>query len=168
MGKYLGGGLTFGAFGGKQEIMARFDPAAPDHLSHAGTFNNNVLTLAAAIAGLREVFTSEKAKAMNAAGNDLRHRLNKTLDRHGVKGQVTGYGSMMMLHLTDQALTSPADSSVVNATARGLFHLGMIERGYYVARRNMMVLSLPMGTAELDGLVDAVDDWCGQYGSLFA
>ena len=127
MGKYLGGGLTFGAFGGKQEIMARFDPAAPDHLSHAGT-----------------------------------------LDRHGVKGQVTGYGSMMMMHLTDQALTSPADSAVVNATARGLFHLGMIERGYYVARRNMMVLSLPMGTAELDGLVDAVDDWCGQYGSLFA
>ncbi len=168
MGKYLGGGLTFGAFGGKQEIMARFDPAAPDHLSHAGTFNNNVLTLAAAIAGLREVFTTEKAETLNAAGNDLRHRLNETLDRHGVKGQVTGYGSMMMMHLTDQALTSPADSAVVNATARGLFHLGMIERGYYVARRNMMVLSLPMGTAELDGLVDAVDDWCGQYGSLFA
>lgn len=167
MGKYLGGGLTFGAFGGKAAIMERFDPSKPGHLSHAGTFNNNVLTMAAAVAGLREVYTLEKAEAMNAAGNTLRGRLNETLAKHGVRGQVTGYGSMMMLHLTDGELTGPADSAKVSAGARGLFHLGMIERGYYVARRNMMVLSLPMASAEFDGLVDAVDDWCGQYKGLF-
>jgi glutamate-1-semialdehyde 2,1-aminomutase len=33
LGKYLGGGLTFGAFGGSAEIMGRFDPARPDALS---------------------------------------------------------------------------------------------------------------------------------------
>ncbi|MEQ9125245.1 MAG: aminotransferase class III-fold pyridoxal phosphate-dependent enzyme [Alphaproteobacteria bacterium] len=49
-GKYLGGGLTFGAFGGDRRIMERFDPRRPDALSPAGTFNNNVLTLSAAIA----------------------------------------------------------------------------------------------------------------------
>ena len=53
MGKYLGGGLTFGAFGGSKEIMEHFDPARPKHLSHAGTFNNNVLTMAAAVTGPR-------------------------------------------------------------------------------------------------------------------
>ncbi len=74
---------------------------------------------------------------------------------------------MMMLHLTDGELKGPADSGKVSAEARGLFHLGMIERGYYVARRNMMVLSLPMGDAEFDGLVDAADDWFGQYKGLF-
>ena len=147
--------------------MERFDPAAPGHLSHAGTFNNNVLTMAAAITGLRDIYTSEKAEAMNAAGNTLRGRLNQTLAKHGIKGQVTGYGSMMMLHLSDAPMNGPADSGKVSADARGLFHLGMIERGYYVARRNMMVLSLPMGAGEFDGLVDAVDDWCGQYKSLF-
>ena len=167
MGKYVGGGLTFGAFGGSKEIMEHFDPARPKHLSHAGTFNNNVLTMAAAITGLSEIYTADKATAMNEAGNDLRSRLNERLASHGVAGQVTGYGSMMMLHLTDAPLQSPADSGKVSGDARGLFHLGMIERGYYVARRNMMVLSLPMGDAEFDGLVDAVDDWCGQYKSLF-
>ncbi|MCA8926719.1 MAG: aminotransferase class III-fold pyridoxal phosphate-dependent enzyme [Alphaproteobacteria bacterium] len=168
MGKYLGGGLTFGAFGGREDIMAHFDPARPNHLSHAGTFNNNVLTLAAATVGLSEVFTADAARAMNDAGNRLRTRLNERLAHHGLKGQVTGYGSMMMLHLTDQPLSSPADSGKVPAAARGLFHLGMIERGYYVARRNMMVLSLPMGETEFDGLVDAVDDWCRANKTLFA
>jgi glutamate-1-semialdehyde 2,1-aminomutase len=167
MGKYLGGGLTFGAFGGSKEIMEHFDPARPKHLSHAGTFNNNVLTMAAAVTGLREIYTVERAEAINAAGNALRERLNGTLAKHGVKGQVTGYGSMMMLHLTDDELNGPADSGKVPNEARGLFHLGMIERGFYVARRNMMVLSLPMGEGEYDGLVDAVDDWCGQYKGLF-
>ncbi len=167
IGKYLGGGLTFGAFGGKAEIMERFDPSKPGHLSHAGTFNNNVLTMAAAVTGLRDVYTAERADAMNVAGNSLRARLNETLTRHGIKGQVTGYGSMMMLHLSDAPMNSPADSGHVSADARGLFHLGMIERGYYVARRNMMVLSLPMDQAELDGLVAAADDWCGQNKGLF-
>ncbi|MEX2495377.1 MAG: aminotransferase class III-fold pyridoxal phosphate-dependent enzyme, partial [Woeseia sp.] len=168
MGKYLGGGLTFGAFGGRADIMSRFDPVSPGHLSHAGTFNNNVLTLAAATVGLSEIFTADAATAMNDAGNALRQRLNERLSHHGIKGQVTGYGSMMMLHLTDESLSSPADSGMVPAAARGLFHLGMIERGYYVARRNMMVLSLPMGQAEFDGLVDAVDDWCAANRQLFS
>lgn len=167
LGKYVGGGLTFGAFGGKAAIMERFDPSKPGHLSHAGTFNNNVLTMAAAVTGLREIYTAEKAVAMNEAGNALRARLNGTLAKHGIAGQVTGYGSMMMLHLTDEELTGPADSARVSAAARGLFHLGMIERGFYVARRNMMVLSLPMGDGEFDGLANAVDDWCGQYKGLF-
>ena len=168
MGKYLGGGLTFGAFGGRRDIMEHFDPQAPGHLSHAGTFNNNVLTMAAAKAGLSEVFTEDEAHRMNDAGNELRHRLNDRLSHHGIAGQVTGYGSMMMLHLCDEPLVSPTDSNKVPAAARGLFHLGMIERGFYVARRNMMVLSLPMGKAEYDGLVDAVDDWCVANKALMA
>ena len=47
LGKYIGGGMSFGAFGGRADIMELFDPAAPDALPHAGTFNNNVLTMAA-------------------------------------------------------------------------------------------------------------------------
>ncbi|OFW42158.1 MAG: hypothetical protein A3J29_10185 [Acidobacteria bacterium RIFCSPLOWO2_12_FULL_67_14b] len=45
LGKYLGGGLTFGAFGGRRDLMRRYDPREKDAWSHAGTFNNNVLTM---------------------------------------------------------------------------------------------------------------------------
>ena len=47
LGKYLGGGLAFGAFGGRADLMQRFDPSRADALPHAGTFNNAVLTMAA-------------------------------------------------------------------------------------------------------------------------
>jgi glutamate-1-semialdehyde 2,1-aminomutase len=54
LGKYLGGGLSFGAFGGRADLMAAYDPTRPGALFHAGTFNNNVLTMSAGIAGLEQ------------------------------------------------------------------------------------------------------------------
>lgn len=168
MGKYLGGGLTFGGFGGRRDIMERFDPRRPDAFGHAGTFNNNVLTMAAAVAGLRHVFTPDAATTLNALGDELRGRLNALIARHGVAGQVTGIGSMMMLHLTGETLRGPRDTAAVPADARALFHLEMIARGCYVARRNMMVLSLPMGAAEFDTLAAAFDDFLAAHRSVLA
>jgi len=56
LGKYVGGGMSFGAFGGKTEIMEWFDPRRQDGFQHAGTFNNNVLTMNAGYAGLTEIY----------------------------------------------------------------------------------------------------------------
>ncbi|RYF63259.1 MAG: aminotransferase class III-fold pyridoxal phosphate-dependent enzyme, partial [Comamonadaceae bacterium] len=58
LGKYIGGGFSFGAFGGRADLMRRFDPGQPGAFGHAGTFNNNVFTMAAGAAGLREVYTA--------------------------------------------------------------------------------------------------------------
>ena len=76
LGKYIGGGMSFGAFGGRADIMDLFDPRRPDALPHAGTFNNNVLTMSAGLAGLTEVYTPDAARALNARGDALRERLN--------------------------------------------------------------------------------------------
>jgi glutamate-1-semialdehyde 2,1-aminomutase len=163
LGKYVGGGLSFGAFGGRAELMARFDPATPGAFAHAGTFNNNVLSLSAGIAGLTEAYTETEATRLNADGETLRGRLNEVIAKHGVPAQVTGYGSMMMLHLTDRKLNGPVDTNQVPAAARALFHLEMMARAHYVARRNMIVLSLPMTPVEFDGLVAAFDDFLSTY-----
>jgi glutamate-1-semialdehyde 2,1-aminomutase len=143
--------------------MNRFDPSKPGAFAHAGTFNNNILSLSAAIAGLSKVYTPEAAARLNGDGEVLRGRLNDTFKKAGVAGQVTGIGSMMMVHLTDKPLTGPTDADQVSATLRGLIHLGLIERGYYIARRNMIVLSLPMGAAETDGLVAGFKDVLETY-----
>jgi len=50
LGKYIGGGMSFGAFGGRADLMERYDPRRADAIPHAGTFNNNVLTVAAGLA----------------------------------------------------------------------------------------------------------------------
>ena len=65
-------GTPFGAFGGSDEMMARFDPRRADALPHSGTFNNNILTMTAGYVGLTEVFTPEACTALNAAGDVYR------------------------------------------------------------------------------------------------
>jgi glutamate-1-semialdehyde 2,1-aminomutase len=50
IGKWVGGGMSFGAFGGREDIMNIFDPRL-GKLEHAGTFNNNVMSMSAGIAG---------------------------------------------------------------------------------------------------------------------
>lgn len=84
-GKYLGGGLTFGAFGGRADLMAHYDPRRPDAWAHAGTFNNNVLTMAAGVAGLTKLYTPEAADRLNRRGDALRRRLNEAGQRAGCR-----------------------------------------------------------------------------------
>ena len=159
LGKYIGGGMSFGAFGGRGEIMAQFDPSRPDALPHAGTFNNNVLTMSAGFAGLTQVYTPEAAIALNARGDALRTRLNDLCQHHEVPMQFTGFGSMMNVHMTDAPLRSPADAAQANQKLRELFFFDLLEAGVWLARRGMINLSLPIEDAECDVLVDAVEQF---------
>lgn len=166
-GKYLGGGMTFGAFGGRADIMDRFDPGRADGFPHSGTFNNNVVTMAAGLAGLREVFTEEACLALNARGDALKVRLNDIAKGRGVPVQVTGHGSILCLHLHDLPVRRPADfADAVDPEKQTLFHLEMVDRGFYLARRGYMSLSLPLTEADYDAFADAFDDVLGAIGHL--
>jgi glutamate-1-semialdehyde 2,1-aminomutase len=159
LGKYIGGGMSFGGFGGRADIMDRYDPRRPDALPHAGTFNNNVLTMAAGVAGLTEVFTPEAARALFARGEALRARLNALSEARGVALQWLGLGSLMTAHFVSTPIASPADAAVADPALRELFFFDLLARGYYMARRGMVALSLEIGEAEADGFVDAVADF---------
>jgi glutamate-1-semialdehyde 2,1-aminomutase len=166
LGKYIGGGLSFGAFGGRADIMERFDPRRADAFPHAGTFNNNVLTMAAGLAGLTEVFTAEAVRELSARGDRLRGRLGEVMSRRGVPAQVTGLGSMMTVHFRAEPIRSPADAAGVNQTAQRLFHLEMLLSGFYLAPRGMINLSLPMTEADFDGLIAAVEEFLDLHAPL--
>jgi glutamate-1-semialdehyde 2,1-aminomutase len=156
LGKYVGGGMSFGAFGGRREVMQQFDPRARGALPHAGTFNNNVITMAAGIAGLTSVFTAEAAQALNARGDALRDRLNQLCRAHGARFQFTGLGSLMSAHATDLPIRRPADAAAADAALAGVFFFDMLNRGVYLARKGFIALSLPIGEAELDHFAGAV------------
>ena len=155
LGKYLGGGLTFGAFGGRTEIMDRFDPRRPGAWPHAGTFNNNVLTMAAGLAGLTQIYTPDTAIALNRRGDVLRARLNGIAEAMGLPIRATGRGSMMCLHAVSGPVCRPADVAGMPKALRDLLHLDLLEKGQYIARRGMINLSLPMEAPDLDGLAAA-------------
>ena len=167
-GKYLGGGLSFGAFGGRAEIMGRFDPSRADALPHSGTYNNNVLTMAAGVAGLSEVFTPEAAVALNETADALRDRLNRRARAAAVPVQVAGVGSIMCVHFHDRPLRRPADAEHADPAARALFHLDMLDRGFYLARRGFISPSLALEPADYDAFAAAFEDFLDTYGSVLA
>ena len=164
-GKYLGGGMSFGAFGGADWIMSRFDPAASGSFVHSGTYNNNTLTMAAGVAGLRDVYTPEACADLNLRGDRLRDRLNATFQKRGVTMQMLGQGSLNVIHMHGRPLQRPTD--VVNDPKRqALFHLEMLERGFFLSRRGLSALCLPLTDKDVDGFVEAVDDFCAIYRPL--
>src|SRR5579883_3307480 len=168
LGKYLGGGMSFGAFGGRGELMARFDPRRKDAFQHAGTFNNNLLTMNAGYVGLTEVYTPPRARALNQWGEDLRERLNAIARRTGLAMQFTGRGSMMSVHMTDRPIRSEEDAARGNAGLRDLFWFDLLAAGIWFAKRGMFALSIALDEADADQLATAVEEFAALRAPLFA
>jgi glutamate-1-semialdehyde 2,1-aminomutase len=167
LGKYLGGGMSFGAFGGRAEIMERFDPRRPDAFQHAGTFNNNVLTMNAGLVGLTELYTPENARALNQWGDRLRHRLNAVVRRSRLAMQFTGIGSMMSVHMADGPIRSEEDAARGNGALRDLFWFDLVSSGIWFAKFGMFALSIALDEEDGDKLVAAVEEFAQTRAPLF-
>jgi glutamate-1-semialdehyde 2,1-aminomutase len=159
LGKYLGGGASFGAFGGRADLMDRFDPTSPNAFSHGGTFNNNILSMAAGFTGLTEVLTETASRKMNDRGDRLRAGMNDALQAHDVQGIVLGRGSLMNLHFVRGPVEKPAELDRADPRLLALYHVEMLLRGFHVTPRGMLALSLPFGEAELESFIAAFDDF---------
>ena len=167
LGKYVGGGMSFGAFGGREDIMAQFDPRSADALPHAGTFNNNVVTMSAGIAAMRDIFTQDRADRLFRLGEDLRKRLNDLFTEKGATFQMTGVGSIMGLHAHRAPVLRPGEA-VGDDRLKELFFLELLEAGYYMARRGFIALNLEIDETHLDDFVGTVDGILDRHEALFS
>ncbi len=166
LGKYIGGGMSFGAFGGRVDIMALFDPRVPGHMGHAGTFNNNVLTMSAGIAGLTKIYTADVATDLNRRGAALNKALNDICRKYEVNLQVTGIGSLMNLHASTKEILSEDDLSKEENTVKDLFFFFMLEEGFYVARRGFIVLSLPLTDDDIGRFTASFESFVDKYANI--
>jgi glutamate-1-semialdehyde 2,1-aminomutase len=156
LAKFVGGGLSFGALGGRGDLMRRFDPSLPDAFQHGGTFNNDVLTMAAGAAGLTEVLTDAEIGRLNGLGDRLRERLNGFSAERDLHFCATGYGSLVGLHFTAGPVRN-ARELPASEELRALLHLHTLENGFSYGRRGFIALSLPLVEADVDGFADSVE-----------
>ena len=168
LGKYIGGGAPFGAFGGREDLMRRFDPRAADAIGHAGTFNNNPITHAAGVAAMTELYTPQLAEAFNARGDALRERLNAIALRHGLPLHVSGLGSIMQIHCCEGPLRNERDAGRADPAKAALLFHELLARGQRPTWRNSLLLCLPMTDADLDAFAEAFDDTLAARGHLLA
>ncbi len=157
LGKIIGGGYPIGAFGGRAEIMALFDPFRPGFIHHGGTFNGNSASLAAGVAAMK-LYDGEAPEQLNALGDKLRQGFDQIFREAGLRGRAIGVGSVMGLHLTDGPVEDAVKAAEVKARTRDLLpliHLEMINRGFYSAPRGMYVVSTAMGRSEVGACLEA-------------
>lgn len=149
--KIIGGGFPVGGFGGRAAVMEQFDPQRPAPLWQSGTFNGNLVTMAAGVAAM-EAFTAAEVARINALGERLRSGLRKEFAAAGVTAAVTGYGSFAGLHVGVRDVRSYRDAAMADKNLARLLHLALLGEGVYVAPRLMMCTS----TAMDDGVIDEV------------
>jgi glutamate-1-semialdehyde 2,1-aminomutase len=139
--------------------MSVFDPGHSAPLTHGGTFNNNELSVAAGVAVLRDVLTDELIDSVNDRGDHLRVELNVVFQRTGVEMIATGWGSLLNLHATKGPVDSPRDLASANAQLEELLFFDLLEKGYYLARRGFIALSIDITDEHVNVLVDEVGEW---------
>jgi glutamate-1-semialdehyde 2,1-aminomutase len=127
LGKAIGGGLPVGAFGGRADVMALFDPHAPDPLEHGGTFTANPPTMRAGLASL-ELLTAAEIARINALGDRLRAGLA------ALGHTVHGRGSLTRVIADDE-----------DALWWRLYRNGLL-----VGRHGLLCVSTPMDDATID------------------
>jgi glutamate-1-semialdehyde 2,1-aminomutase len=166
LGKYIGGGLPTGAFGGRRDVMERYDHRRPNPLKHAGTFNNNVCTMMAGHAALTKVFTATKAEEFAGNCEKFRMRLNDDMKKRGALVQFTGLGSLITAHFSSRPIESAKDIPAASKKLGQLFHMECALRSILVAARGDIFISLAVTQAQLEHLRQTVIAFVEDYRSL--
>lgn len=179
LGKYIAGGMTIGAFGGRQDLLSVYDPRLASvsgnfekslqPIHHSGTFNNNALAMSVGLATLSTVYTAHICTDLNAMGDKFRQSLLEIC--RGSRMTVTGVGAVCNIHFISQRLSGDIRcvedlegiQTESDAVLKDIFWFHAIRKGFWIARRGM--LALIMGTTELElkGFLDFVKEFMQEF-----
>jgi glutamate-1-semialdehyde 2,1-aminomutase len=125
LGKIVAGGLPGGAVCGRRDLMAliehRNQPGwdRSQRVAHAGTFNANPVSAAAAVATLELCADATLQARTNRATGEFRQRLDDALHRAGAPGAV--YGESSIYHVSFEGRPQP--SGLERPRPSELYHL---------------------------------------------
>jgi glutamate-1-semialdehyde 2,1-aminomutase len=156
LGKLIGGGFPLGAFGGRGDIMAMFDPSrGRPAIPHPGSHNANPISTVAGAATM-ELLTPEAIDRLNVGGATVREDLAAAFAEAGIPAQITGLGSLFAIHLTQQPVRSYRDTLGSRADLAHEIFLGLFNQGILIDPRGVGNLSTVMGRDQLNQFGAAV------------
>ena len=150
LGKVIGGGLPVGAYGGREEIMARVAPEGA--IYQAGTLSGNPLAMAAGIAMLDLVALPGFVEDVERRTAELCATVRDECRRAGVPAQVNQAGSMWTCFFAEGEVFDYASAKKADTARFGKVHRALLERGVYLppSQFESAFLSSAHGPAELE------------------
>ncbi|EMD61497.1 hypothetical protein COCSADRAFT_201910 [Bipolaris sorokiniana ND90Pr] len=166
LGKFLGGGITFGAFGGRADIMRGYDPREKNSLGNSGTFNNNTLGMTAGYTGLAQVYAAQVSREFNVMGDQFRQRLPSL--SHGTKMTVTDLGTILGIHFLHDGKKELKNyqDRLENRDLSMLFWIEMMEDGFWISQQGSLAVILGTIWVELEKFVNSVEKFLQRHASL--
>jgi glutamate-1-semialdehyde 2,1-aminomutase len=165
-GKFIAGGLPTGAFGGTAEVMAHFNPKLEGNWNHAGTFNNNVCSMAAGCAAMGKIYTAERAHEFFEWSEAFRLSLNEMFAEKAVPMYANGRGSIIAIHFSTKRTGKTSEISAGCRTLRPLLHMELLLAGILICGRGDIFLSLPMNDGHLAKARLALEEFADRYKPL--
>jgi glutamate-1-semialdehyde 2,1-aminomutase len=149
LGKMVGGGFPLGAFGGRADIMAMFDPSTGrPAIPHPGSLNANPMGMVAGIATL-ELLTPAAIEQVNLRAGALRADLAAAFAEAAIPVQITGLGSLFAMHLTESPVECYRDTLGADTQLRHQIFLGLYNEGILIDPRGVGNVSTVLGNSEL-------------------
>ncbi|KAH8427358.1 aspartate aminotransferase family protein [Aspergillus melleus] len=175
LGKSVAGGMTIGAFGGRRDLLAVYDPRKPQ-INHSGTFNNNSLAMNVGHVALSSIYTPDACVALNALGDELRHGLQELA--RGTKMVVIGVGAVLNFHFLPYPDLEPPELKVKDVRdvtvsqdsaeflLKDLLWFYLLEHGIWIARRGMVSLMLDTTREDVQTFLRVVGSFLNEYEDL--
>src|SRR3954468_10268330 len=149
-GKMIGGGFPLGAFGGRADIMALFDPSAGRPvIPHPGSHNANPIGVVAGMATL-ELLTRPVLDRLNTSADAFRADLAQSFADARVPVQITGLVTLFAMHVTGQAERSYRDTLGTDTNLRHQIFRGLFNEGVLIYPRGVGNLSVVLGDEEIE------------------
>lgn len=130
-GKVIGGGMPVGAFGGRKEIMDFLAPLGPVY--QAGTLSGNPVAMAAGLAALEELTSTNAYERLEKLGQALRDGMQEAAGKAGVPVTFNQCGSMFCGYFTDKPVHNLSDAMHSDRERFKKYFHGMLQHGVYLA-----------------------------------
>jgi glutamate-1-semialdehyde 2,1-aminomutase len=160
--KATGGGATFGAFGGRAELMDEIGHG----LAQQGTFNGNPLSVAAALAALTEVLTPDAYDHFRRVGARLADGCRTAIAEHGVPAHVVDLGCKGCVSYTPTPMQSYRDFLETDDDLFAASWAWLVNRGIFMTPGNeeQWTLSVQHDDSHIDRYIEVFSGFCAALG----
>jgi glutamate-1-semialdehyde 2,1-aminomutase len=157
LGKALGGGLPIGAVGGREDVIALFDPRREDRVRHAGTFNGHPVAMAAGLAAL-EALDGPAIAQMNDQGRRLAEGIERIGREHDLPLVATHYGGLGRMHIARERPVSARESAALPGGPRVEIYRSLLERDVLVSPDGRFSTCTATTDEQVQRFLAALDD----------
>jgi len=161
LAKVIAGGTPAGAFGGRKDVMALYDPTTESPaIPQSGTYNGNPLVATAGLATLNTM-TPEAYDHIHTLADRITTGLTEVFQKTNIPATIVTAGSLFRIYFLNEPPRNYREAARDNGEKHQWLYFYLLNHGILI--RQGGCVSLPMTTEHTDRLVNYVHEGLTQW-----